>query len=174
MTADLAGKVCLFRRPGGIPDCESSQSSDPSSLMLVGSYQHKDWVRCLAEIDGIVVSCCKTGEVRCASLGLSSRSHQGLLFDVTALRGHQADPEALVVQSAWHVNRPDNVWRLQGETSIEDSRSPLKQNQDSTSSDQQQVFGVVIDQSGIVVGCHDRSIRQYWFSKHGCALVFAS
>ena len=119
MTADLDGRVCLFRRLGGLPcwsDYESrpiSESVDFSSPVLVGSYQHKDWVRCLAEIDGIVVSCCKTGEVRCAFVESSALEGQlDTALDATALKDRQTTPEALVVQSAWHVNRPDNVWRI--------------------------------------------------------------
>ena len=177
MTADLDGLVCLWRLPGGLPlperESESIREVVPSSPVQIGAYKHKDWVRCLAEIDGVVISCCKAGEVRCAATVVSSLPQEGHVdtqSPASAVWNRRTDPGALVVRSTWHLDRPEDVQR--GET-----RAEYRASQKETmlvEPQQQQAFGVAVDQSGIVVGCQDRSIRQYWFSRNRCVLTYTA
>ena len=181
MAADLEGHVCLWRLPGGLPfpsedtAARGHASATSPSPVRVGSYCHTDWVRCLAEVEGVIVSCCKAGEIRCATSVAPEQGSGELVQERESPRRalRRGDSElggTLVVQSSWLIGGTGEPHRDLGPGDLcgEGSSTAIPM-----AHQQQQVFGVAVDQSGIVVGCQDKSIRQFMFTTRGGLLTYA-
>lgn len=168
VSGDLEGSVYLWRP---ISHCPSSEGTSTRSYSLhVGSYRHKHWVRSVSEVDGLVASCCKSGEIKLANV--SERSdHDGMAAVNSRPRGSNSGQQppgwggCLRVLSTWDIgDRDAESVGTEGSGGVAGRR---------TGSVSNQAFGLAMDRSGIVAGCQDKSIRQFMFTRDGTAMEFA-
>ena len=139
-------------------DATFHQQLQQGPMRLLGSFRHDDWVRSLAEVDGTIFSASKDGEVRCTSthakrpgdyVGRSQQQVLGGSYIKAALARPLRQPPDEDPSSTFKTCAS---WRVTtGETGGPGT----------------QVFGLAVDESGIVAACQDRSIRQWWFSQEG-------
>lgn len=176
VSGDLEGGVYLWGLgPQGHP---RPTGEGTPGIQLLGRYRHSDWVRALDESNGMLVSCCKAGEVKLAdgrqavdeaaagdarpgsrssrdTLLSSGPSEAGAQRHGGADRGHARQ---LRVSATWQLDAAPGL-------SQDGSAAPRTH--------ANQAFGVAADANGIVAGCHDTSIRVYWFSNTGSTLCYA-
>ena len=172
VSGDLEGSVYLWRPA---PHCTSSQGKSTRSYSqrsLVGSYRHKDWVRSVSEVDGLIASCCKSGEIKLATVAVicDDDAFYGEAEANSRPRDSSEQQQlggegCLQVQSTWDIGgRPADSVDTEG------SGGGAGQYTGSVSN---QAFSLAMDISGIVAGCQDKGIRQFMFTRDGSVMIFA-
>jgi hypothetical protein len=153
VSGDLEGAVYMWRLPcGGISTAAGHDDGDDNVVRLVGRYSHRDWVRSVDLVDGVVVSSCKTGEIKHAAFPTGSDSSGD-------------GPDEVKMHASWALGE-----RMDSQGSAQEHHESGAGNGSSLSTNQ--AFSIAADCNGVVAGCHDKSIRLYWFTKDGNAMCF--